>query len=103
MTVGLSPHIPHGPARWIVLGAGFCGLAVITMAVTYLLEVQSSITRRDIGIIKLNTSAGDPPSALTLLERFAAIRNQAEIARATCAKGATGARPSGKATPPIPR
>ena len=49
------------------------------MAVTYLLEVQSSITRRDIGIIKLNTSAGEPPSAVTLLERFAAIRNQAQL------------------------
>lgn len=48
----------------------------MTMAVTYLLEVQASIARRDTGIIKLNTSAGDPPSALTLLERFAAIRNQ---------------------------
>jgi hypothetical protein len=76
LTIGLSPHYPAGPGRWIELGGGFCGLAVITMAVTYLLEVQSSITRRDIGIIKLNTSAGDPPSALTLLEKFAAIRNR---------------------------
>ena len=79
VTVGLSANLPHGAARWIVLAAGFCGLAVMTMAVTYLLEVQSSITRRDTGIIKLNTSAGDPPSALTLLERFAAIRNTPEI------------------------
>lgn len=76
VTVGLSGNIPEGAGRWIILAAGFCGLAVMTMAVTYLLEVQSSIARRDIGIIKLNTSAGDPPSALTLLERFAAIRNQ---------------------------
>ena len=76
LTIGLSPHYPVGLGRWVELGAGFCGLAVITMAVTYLLEVQSSISRRDIGIIKLNTSAGDPPSALTLLERFAAIRNR---------------------------
>jgi hypothetical protein len=79
VTVGLSANIPQGVGRWIILGAGFCGLAVMTMAVTYLLEVQSSITRRDTGIIKLNTSAGDPPSALTLLERFAAIRNTPEI------------------------
>ena len=43
---------------------------------TYLLEVQSSISRRDIGIIKLNTSAGNPPSAITLLERFAALRQR---------------------------
>lgn len=48
----------------------------MTMAVTYLLEVQSSVTRRDTGIIKLNTSAGNPPSALALLERFATIRHQ---------------------------
>jgi hypothetical protein len=79
VTIGLSRSFPQGAARWIVLGAGFCGLAVMTMAVTYLLEVQSSITRRDTGIIKLNTSAGEPPSALTLLERFAAIRNTPEI------------------------
>jgi hypothetical protein len=79
VTVGLSGSVPQGAGRWIILAAGFCGLAVMTMAVTYLLEVQSSISRRDIGIIKLNTSAGDPPSALTLLERFAAIRNQAAL------------------------
>jgi hypothetical protein len=76
VTVGLSQANPAGFGRWVVLGAGFCGLAVMTMAVTYLLEVQSSIARRDTGIIKLNTSAGQPPSALTLLERFAALRNQ---------------------------
>jgi hypothetical protein len=75
VTVGLTQSNPTGGARWVVLGAGFCGLAVMTMAVTYLLEVQGSVSRRDIGIIKLNTAAGDPPCALTLLERFAATRN----------------------------
>jgi hypothetical protein len=80
VTVGLSANTPQGLGRWIILASGFCGLAVMTMAVTYLLEVQSSISRRDIGIIKLNTSAGEPPSALTLLERFAAIRNRDAIA-----------------------
>jgi hypothetical protein len=79
-TVGLSESSPFGAARWVVLVAGFCGLAVMTLAVTYLLEVQSSVSRRDTGIIKLNTSAGEPPSAMTLLERFAAIGNQAELA-----------------------
>ncbi|MFL6761330.1 MAG: ion channel [Sphingomicrobium sp.] len=78
-TVGLSPHYPTGAARWVIVAAGFCGLAVMTMAVTYLLEVQSSISRRDTGIIKLNVSAGDPPSALTLLERFAAIRYRSTL------------------------
>lgn len=76
VTIGLGNENALGFSRWIVLAAGFCGLAVMTMAVTYLLEVQGSIARRDTGIIKLNTSAGHPPSALTLLERFAAIRNR---------------------------
>jgi hypothetical protein len=80
VTVGLSGHYPAGGGRWIILASGFCGIAVITMAVTYLLEVQSSVTRRDTGIIKLNTSAGNPPSALALLERFAAIRYQDHLA-----------------------
>lgn len=81
LTIGLSTHYPIGMGRWLVLAAGFCGLAVMTMAVTYLLEVQSGISRRDIGVIKLNTSAGDPPSALTLLERYAALHNLAALPR----------------------
>jgi hypothetical protein len=79
VTVGLSQSNPTGLARWVVLAAGFCGLAVMTMAVTYLLEVQSSVSKRDIGIIKLNTSAGEPPSAVTLLQRFGSIGNRDEI------------------------
>ena len=51
----------------------------MTMAVTYLLEVQSSVSKRDIGIIKLNTVAGEPPSAVTLLKRFAAIGSRDEL------------------------
>jgi hypothetical protein len=80
VTIGLTGENVLGAGRWIILAAGFCGLAVMTMAVTYLLEVQNSITRRDIGIIKLNTSAGQPPSAMTLLERYAAIRHQKALA-----------------------
>lgn len=80
VTIGVSEEDALGFGRWIVLAAGFCGLAVITMAVTYLLEVQGSVSRRDTGIIKLNTAAGEPPSAVTLLQRFAAIGNEPELA-----------------------
>ena len=79
VTIGVSEENALGFGRWIILAAGFCGLAVMTMAVTYLLEVQSSVSKRDIGIIKLNTSAGEPPSAVTLLQRFAAIGNRQEL------------------------
>ena len=79
VTIGVSEEDAHGLGRWLILAAGFCGLAVMTMAVTYLLEVQGSVSKRDIGIIKLNTAAGQPPSAVTLLQRFAAIGNQDEL------------------------
>lgn len=73
VTIGLSETDALGGARWVVLASGFCGLAVMTMAVSYLLEVQTSIADRDKGVLKLQTSAGNPPSALALLEKYAAI------------------------------
>ena len=79
VTLGPTESTASGGARWVVLAAGFCGLASITMAVTYLLEVQSSVSKRDIGIFKLNTEAGDPPSGLALLENYAALGSKAEL------------------------
>lgn len=79
VTIGVSEENALGFGRWLILAAGFCGLAVMTMAVTYLLEVQGSVSKRDIGIIKLGTAAGQPPSAVTLLQRFAAIGNRDEL------------------------
>jgi hypothetical protein len=79
VTIGEGSSRAGGFARWVILAAGFCGLAVMTMAVTYLLEVQSSISRRDKGILKLRTSAGDPPSAVGLLEKYAAIGARGEL------------------------
>lgn len=82
VTIGEGSSRAGGMARWVILAAGFCGLAVMTMAVTYLLEVQSSISRRDKGILKLRTSAGDPPSAVGMLEKYAAIGARGELAHA---------------------
>jgi hypothetical protein len=78
-TLGVNGSFVRGGARWIVTGAGLCGLGVITLAVTYLLEVQTSISERDTGIFKLKTSAGDPPSAIELLERYSALGVAGEI------------------------
>jgi hypothetical protein len=79
ITLGPTETAAIGAGRWLVIASGFCGLASITMAVTYLLEVQSSVSKRDIGIFKLNTSAGDPPSGLALLENYAALGSQSEL------------------------
>jgi hypothetical protein len=78
-TVGLSGIEAHGPARWVLVASGFCGLAVLTMAVTYLLEVQEGISRRDSGVLKITTTSGEPPSAVGMLERYAWLEAPEEI------------------------
>jgi hypothetical protein len=40
------------------------------MAVTYLLEAQEGIARRDSGVLKITTTSGEPPSAIGILERY---------------------------------
>lgn len=80
-TVGLSGIEAHGPARWVLVAAGICGLAVLTMAVTYLIEVQEGISRRDSGVLKITTTSGQRPSALGLLERYADLDAPEEMRR----------------------
>lgn len=82
VTVGLSETDATGPARWLTLAGGFCGLAVMTMAVTYLLEVQTAVARRDAGVLKLTASAGKPPTAIGLLRRYAEVDGRAGLAGA---------------------
>jgi hypothetical protein len=79
-TIGLGDSAAFGAGAAVLVAAGFCGLAAMTMAVTYLLEVQSNIALRDIGVLKIATSAGQPPSALGLLERYAALGCGEELA-----------------------
>jgi hypothetical protein len=78
-TIGVGNSEAHGLASGVMVAAGFCGLAVVTMAVTYLLEVQANIGQRDTGVLKLSTSAGQPPSGLGLLEQYAALGCPTEL------------------------
>ena len=80
-TIGTGAVDARGAAAVVDVAAGFCGLAVMTMAVTYLLQVQNNIARRDTGVLKLATSAGQPPTALGLLERYAALGCHDELDR----------------------
>lgn len=79
-TIGVGNSAAHGMAALVVVLAGFCGLAVMTMAVTYLLEVQGNIALRDTGVLKIGTTAGQPPSAIAVLERYAALDSVDELA-----------------------
>jgi hypothetical protein len=78
-TIGFGRVEALGAARVLAVAAGFCGLAVMTLAVTYLLEVQSNIAHRDTGVLKITTTAGQPPSALAVLERYAALGSREEL------------------------
>ena len=52
------------------------------MAVTYLIEVEEGISRRDARVWKITTASGQPPSALGLLERYADLDAPEEMRRA---------------------
>ncbi|WP_427912989.1 hypothetical protein ACPWT1_20585 [Ramlibacter sp. MMS24-I3-19] len=78
-TIGLGNSEAHGAGAVVVVAAGFCGLAVVTMGVTYLLEVQGNVGQRDVGVLKITTTAGQPPSAIVLCERYAALGCHEEL------------------------
>ena len=80
VTIGESGRDAAGAARWNVLVSGFSGLAVTTMAITYILEVQSGLQRRDAALAKLSTTAGRPPTGVTILETYAQLGDCAELA-----------------------
>jgi hypothetical protein len=79
-TVGVGDTHPSALGALVVAAAGLCGLAAMTMAVTYVLQMQSNTHERDAGILKLTTSAGRPPSGLALIERYAALDARGELA-----------------------
>lgn len=78
-TMGFGATEPLHWARGVTVIASFCGLAVMTLAVTYLIEIQSNIARRDTGVLKISTSSGHPPCALALLERYSLLGSRAEL------------------------
>ena len=79
VTIGESGHSAVGVARWTTIVSGFSGLAVMTMAITYILEVQSGLQRRDSALVKLSTTAGRPPTGIAVLETYAELGCCAEL------------------------
>ncbi len=79
VTIGESGREATGWARWSVLASGFAGLSVIAMAITYILEVQTGLQRRDAAVVKLSTTAGRPPTGIAVLETYAELGCCAEL------------------------
>jgi hypothetical protein len=71
LTLGLEGAHATGIARGVLLAAGFSGLANVTIVATFLLSVQSAIDRREVLVLSLATTAGRPPSGLSILETYA--------------------------------
>lgn len=66
-TLGLSGHQATGWARLPIFLAGLCGLLVITLTLTYIVQIQSALQRREPLVLLLPVRAGLPPSGLQLL------------------------------------
>ena len=79
LTLGVSEVDARGHARWLILWAALSGFGLITAAFTYILQVQSSLHRRESGVLTLTGLAGKPPSGLALLESFAALRLRQDL------------------------
>lgn len=71
----------YGPAHRVLVAAGICGLAVLTMAVTYFDQGTGGNFPADRGVLKITTTSGQPPSALGMCERYADLDAPVEIRR----------------------
>lgn len=66
-TLGVVGADVDGSARAVVAIAGLTGFAVLTLVITFLLSIQSALHRRETLVLQLETRAGRPPVATTLL------------------------------------
>ena len=79
LTLGVSEVNASGSARWLILWAALSGFGVITAAITFILQIQSSLHQREAGVLTLSGLAGSPPSGIVLLEAFAKLELRSEL------------------------
>ncbi len=74
LTLGYGDIIAvGGVARFVSLIAAATGLGVVALVVTFLFSIYGSYQRRELEVIRLQATAGAPPSAVALLEAFARL------------------------------
>jgi hypothetical protein len=74
LTLGYGDIIAVGGiARFVSLIAAATGLGVVALVVTFLFSIYGSYQRRELEVIRLQATAGAPPSAVALLEAFARL------------------------------
>lgn len=67
MTLGLSSQSAGGWARPLVVWSGLCGLQIITLTLSFTVQIQTALRDRDALVLKLASRAGTPPSGVALL------------------------------------
>lgn len=68
LTLGYGDIVATEPlARFVVVVSAATGLGVVALAVTYLFSLYGSYQRREVAVVTLQSLAGAPPSAVTLL------------------------------------
>ncbi len=71
LTLGFGEFVAvGGVARAVVLIAGATGLGIVALVVTFLFSIYGSYQRRELEVVRLQATAGAPPSAVALLEAF---------------------------------
>ena len=74
LTLGYGDIVANGGiARFFSLVAAASGLGVVALVVTFLFSIYGSYQRRELEVIRLQATAGAPPSAVALLEAFARL------------------------------
>lgn len=79
VTMGLSGHTVHGAARAVMALAGLSGLQVVTLGLTYILQIQTALSQRDPFVAIVSARAGAPPNGLRLLLDHAQLKPMESI------------------------
>ena len=81
LTTGLSgQEAVSGGVRLLTVVAALSGLAVITLVVTFLLQVQTALHRRESLVLRLGVRTGPRPSGTAILLAHARLGGEGEAA-----------------------
>jgi hypothetical protein len=74
LTIGYGDVVAQGAAtRVLVIVAAAGGLGAVALVVTFLFSLYGSYQRREVAVVMLEAASGAPPSAVGLLETYAAL------------------------------
>ncbi len=70
-TLGVDGKVTGDYTRLIVLICSITGLAIVTVVATFLIAIQSSFTRRETLVLRLESHVTLPPAGIAILETYA--------------------------------